>query len=220
MSIFRQRKPVSERNRKFEARQQFQSIQEIAQLYTEGLEKEATESTLSYLIDTVARDLCSSAIAQPLYKEHCQPVFSGFPVQWIDQNDNYNALHSTAVNVDLTRCFVYVNPWDNRRMRDSLLHLQDCSFLFKPEIHHAFFYPELSLCCVINGNHSINAGRYFRKGTIQASSMNLCDLFPHIETDGANWYHVHKKTICSAVSDFRFAALYYLAKRRWSIRNL
>ena len=82
-----------------------------------------------------------------------------------------------------------------------------------------YYYKELNICQVMNGNHSIAAGIYTEKGTVLAKIVDMKPLFENLKTDGAYYYSIHNNTIIEEVQDFRIAVIFEIAKMKYKLEN-
>ena len=99
------------------------------------------------------------------------------------------------------------------------MNISENDFVYDKNNHFAIYYPYINLCYVTCGNHSINAGRYFRKGSIVADEYDLTSCFPHIETDGSYWFNTHTNEPLIPVDDYRFAAIFTIAKMKYELND-
>ena len=88
-----------------------------------------------------------------------------------------------------------------------------------PINHIVYYYKELNICQVMNGNHSIAAGIYTEKGTVLAKIVDMKPLFENLKTDGAYYYSIHNNTIIEKVQDFRIAVIFEIAKMKYKLEN-
>lgn len=174
---------------------------------------------LEYIINTLLDYICAESIFKPLCNLNSFPIpfFSNF------YNENGNTLSfsdsSKKVNVNLSSTKIYLHPWNNDRTSESLLNISENDFVYNKNNHFAIYYPYINLCYVTCGNHSINAGRYFRKGSIVADEFNLTACFPHIKTDGCYWFNAHTNEPLIPVDDYRFAAIFTIAKMKYELND-
>lgn len=175
---------------------------------------------LNYLIDTLINDICIDQVSLPIYKGFGNAVPHPFPTSCTDEyNKEISCFTGRKISVELSNTPVLTSPRDPTRTRSIIIRLQKEEFEYNPLNHECYYYPEINLCYVGNGNHSINAGRYYKKGNVNASEILLSKLFPHIETDGVNWINTHLKAPIDGlkIPDFRFAVVYSLAQMRYNL---
>lgn len=174
---------------------------------------------LEYIINTLLDYICAESIFKPLCNLNSFPIpfFSNF------YNEKGNTLSfndsSKKANVNLSSTKIYLHPWNNVRTRESLVNISENDFVYDKNNHFAIYYPYINLCYVTCGNHSINAGRYFRKGSIVADEYDLSACFPHIETDGSYWFNTHTNEPLIPVDDYRFAAIFTIAKMKYELND-
>ena len=161
-----------------------------------------------------------------MYIRNCKPVLekkrtrpvppSPFPDYFTDvMGKESSSWEQEETKINLKDVKVYLRPWSLTRTARNLFLVGRDGFHYKRQNHRARYYPEINLCYVYNGNHSINAGRYFQNGSIHAQVWRLNLLFPHCKTDGTAWYNSHTGQPIGPVSDFRLALVYSLAQMRW-----
>ena len=100
-----------------------------------------------------------------------------------------------------------------------IIYLFNKDFAYDKVNHYSYYYDDIDLCYVYNGNHSINAGRYYKKGKIISVCCNMTLLYDNCYTDGLKWYNLHTNEVIDTVEDFRLAAIFELAKKRYMLNN-
>ncbi len=174
---------------------------------------------IDYLIETIIDDISTSLVSNTIYKKqsHFHKTFPPFPIEYrSDDGTVINSLTKKVIPINLAEVRVLTTPWDINKTSLSLIKLRNESFI-NNQNHLCYYYKDLSLCYVANGFHSINAGKYLKKGTVNALECDLSRLYPHIETDGIRWADAHNKKAFLKVVDFRLAALFTLGKMKYNI---
>lgn len=197
----------------------FDMLIDITNKYLTNKKNDEKLLLLDYIITSLKVDICSSGIILPFIQQHTTPFNSPFPQKFIDENGNIKNYIKGTVEVKLSDTDIYVCTWNNERTFNNLLHLSKNDFKYDKLNHYSIFYEDINLCYVFNGNHSINAGRYLKKGTITSQKADLTLLYPHCYTDGIKWYNSHTNEILHNVEDFRLAALYEVAKKRYMLNK-
>ena len=173
---------------------------------------------LNYLIKSLLDDVCSSSLTESLFRKVNGVLDFPFPFFYYDENGvRYDIFEEKETIVDLSVQNIYVRPWNNSKLINNLMHIESKEFAYMPDNHKSFYYSDIDLCYVYNGNHSINAGRYFKKGVIRSKTLNTTKLYPHCKTDGVHWYNSHTNEKLFKTDDFRLAAVYSIAKMRYEI---
>lgn len=175
---------------------------------------------LDYIIKSLVSDACTSKIVEPLLKATDGILEEPLPLYYYDnEGKSKNIYTDNKVSVDLSTTNIYVRPWNLDKTLDNLINLSKKSFVYKENNHFSYYYSDINLCYVHNGNHSINAGRYYKKGVILSEEVNVSLLYSNIDTDGIYWYNIHTGQVIYEVSDFRFAAVFLVAKKRFELTN-
>lgn len=197
-----------------DARSYFDIIN-TARIWTKNKSNDEKRLLLSYLIDTILDDICTEMIFQPLiFKAYSPPNCLMFPEMYEVDGNKKTMLSDEIVDVDLSVGKVLTCPWNNERTPRNLLNIQNNDFKFKQDNHSSVYYTDIELCQVYNGFHSINAGRYLKKGIIKSNVFRFELLYANYITDGLYWYNAHNREKHSKVFDFRIAAVYSLARMR------
>lgn len=218
--MFKKYKCLSEHESLETAVISYKSVIDLAKSWCSLSSPNESVVLLDYLIDTLINDICIYQVSLPIYKGFSNAVRHPFPTSCKDEySKEISCFTGRKISIELSKTPTFTTPRDSARTRASLIRLQKEEFEFNPLNHDCYYYPEINLCYVGNGNHSINAGRYFKKGTVEASEILLSKLFPHIETDGVNWLSIHHKSPIDSlkIPDFRFAAIYSLAQMRYNL---
>ncbi len=210
----------SEDERHLEARLSYNKIIDLTfwNVIRSESKKEEKVFLLNYLIDTILDDICTAYIAEPLLYNSNKLAATPFPTEYIDENGEKQVTDTgrkVTVSLANTRLHLHPHGWDRTLALVSKISGED--FEFQPRNHKSIYYPELNLCHVTSGNHSMNAGRYLKKGKIISHEHDLKPLFTRYYTNGSEWYDVQTRDEISQVADFRFAAVYTLARMRADI---
>lgn len=197
----------------------FRLIMECANNYMENKSRDEQLILLDYLIDSLKIDLCATGTVFPWYNQPTAPFNPPFPSRVYDETGNEIVIYGAKTEVSLESSSIYVRPWENSRAFDTIIYLSNKDFVYDKDNHSSYYYDDIDLCYVYNGNHSINAGRYYKKGTIVSVCCNMALLYEHCYTDGLKWYNTHTNEVIVAVEDFRLAAIFEIAKKRYKLRN-
>lgn len=195
-------------------------IIDTARIWTKDKSDNEKRLLLTYLIDTILDDICAEKNFQSLIS-HISPLQRyAFPKEYCDENGNKNEIDlSNTIDVDLTSSRIFTSLWSRGKTANNLLNINNNDFTFDEDNHKSVYYTDIELCQVYKGFHSINAGRYLKKGVIKSSVFRMELLYPHCTTNGLYWYNAHNGDVASEVYDFRFAAVYTLARMRAGCRT-
>jgi len=172
---------------------------------------------IDYMIDMVLNDLKYDYLSEIIYNPNSQSVrFSPFPLKYKDEKGAEHSIcnENNLQVVDFSKDIVFSTPWHKGRMPKNINSLTKVPFCYYGSNHWGYYYPELKMCYIYNGNHSVAMGAKKKQGTMEIPVCSITPLFEHVYTDGAHWYSVHDDVISGNVNDFRFAVLYELAKRK------
>lgn len=222
MSIFKKKKTIkseTELNEKEISKSNYENICSMIENSIINLSFAEQLIVLHYFMETLTIDFCSCIIAKPLYQIIYPNFNSFFPNVFYDENGNFHKVKSQKRTISLKDTHIYLNAWNNERTVSNLIHIEKNNFIYDKLNHYGYYYPEINLCQITNGNHSINAGRYLKKGNITVDEYKLCDIFPYITTDGYEWLCTKYNASLGEVNDFRIAALYYISKKLYELNN-
>lgn len=212
--------PNIEDKKRFEYQRSYKRLIYLANLYLDTYSQDEAVYILDYLISSILDDICTSVIVEPLITITSGILPEPFPVHYFDEYNEQHEIHTGNVrNIDLSKSNIYVRPWNTEKTMDNLISLMKKDFRYDKNNHYSYYYSDIDLCYVHNGNHSINAGRYLKKGEILSQELDLTLLYPHYKTDGAFWYNSHTGENTGKVSDFRFAAVFTMASIRYDIKS-
>lgn len=214
--IYQKEKNIADKMSPMVVQRSYNEVLKLANIWIEKGSKDEKVTLLNYLIDSILEDICTSHIAQILYnKEPPINMEDLVPLQLFDELGNEISICTNKkIEVDLSKSKVYVCPWNKSRLHDILLTLYKTSFKYDESNHLSYFFTDLDFCWVYNGNHSICAGIYYKKGTIISEICDTKLLYLHCKTDGQFWYNLHTGEKLMPVYDFRFAAAFSIAQIR------
>lgn len=186
---------------------------------------------LDYILDAVREDLKTDLIGSVLYRSENLNRFLDYPIlpyYYVDEQGTKHRWHAEEVGertVSLATDCVLTLPWKQRRLIDAVIASAKEAFQYDPKNQKAYYYHPLGVCYIHNGKHSIAAGMFHKKGTIQALEYDITALFPHVTTNGDHWLNAHTGEILELdvmepqkkVVDFRVAVLYEVARMKWSL---
>lgn len=217
----KRKKEVELSNEEIDAKVNYKFVMKWANIWMEKYkENDQRIELLDYLISTLIEDLCTSGVVYPLVHDYASPFTMFFPLLCYDENgDECHVSTNRQIEIDLANTNVYVCPWDTKRIPANLFNLLSNPFEYHKDNQRSDFYTDINLCHVYNGNHSINIGRYLKKGKICSVICNTELLYPHCTTDGVHWYNAHTGQELDRVADFRIAAIYSLAQKRYKYKN-
>lgn len=176
---------------------------------------------LDYLIDVILTDVCTRHISDLLYqKEPPDNLKNIFPFSCFNEDKKeLSIITNMNKEVDLSDTKVYVCPWHKKRLHDNLLNINKNNFEYDETNHRSYYFTDIDFCYVYNGNHSIHAGIYYKKGKIISKVCKTELLYLHCKTDGLFWYNAHTNEKIMPVTDFRIAAVFSIAQIRNHMRS-
>lgn len=177
---------------------------------------------LNFILDVIKEDLRTDLLTRILYDQKliAMQFRYPFPLFYIDEQGNEHELPEDGMSkINLAKDTVLTMPWHKERLCEQLKNIFRNDFAFDGNNHGAYCFPYIDLCYVHNGKHSISSGVVHKKGTIEAKTYDLTKLFPHIHTDGKNWYNSHNNEKISELTDFRLAIIYEVGRIKYTLEN-
>ena len=192
---------------------------EIFIFIQQGLEQqkviEEKIDLLNYLLTVLREDLKYSLIAEVIYKKRAIDLKHRFIPDFKTQDGedlNVNRCQTGIIkDISLSDDCVIGVPWAAEQIWKKTSWMLRRPFI-NDSNHQAVYLPELKVCFVLSGNHSIAVGVVYRKGLIKANECSIIPAFDHLQTDGENWINSHTNEILEPVKDFRIAAMFEIAK--------
>ena len=86
-------------------------------------------------------------------------------------------------------------------------------FHYDDRNHIVFYFREMKIAFVINGNHSIYRGIYLKEGKLPAQCYDDAYLFEHAEVDARGEHFISKNTkeILNNIQDPRLAMIFTIS---------
>lgn len=191
---------------------EYEAVMDCCSCFCENLSDEEKRREISFLIDVYIRDIQSTRLREVIELPHMntrQLSFAGIYSIVIGEEKQ-----EEKVELNLAETSVITDVWDQEKMRDAIRNVFQHGFQYIKMQHQAYYYPELELCEVYNGNHHVEAGKYFKNGKITAEVIHLSKLYDLLDTDGVYWISRENGNKLGRVRDFRMAILYELARRK------
>ena len=202
---------------------QYRKAVDTADLYMKSKEYTITEKQilLDYMIDIIKRDIQSEYIADLFYHDEAKTMrMPMFPEIYYDKDGKEHELKfSENQEISLKEKCVITFPWERKRMSDNIINIVKNGFKNYPINHDVYYYKDLNIWQVLNGNHSIATGIYTQKGTVLAKVIDMKPLFENIETDGEYFYNIYNGVRIREVQDFRVAVIFEIAKMKDKLEN-
>lgn len=193
------------------------------ELIKEWCERTSTDDQLvllDFVLKAIREDVKTDLLSTILYSErHFEKKlhYYLFPFDYVDEQGKSHNIYleiSESKTISLADECVWVMPWDRVRLKYSILNIFKTDFEYDESNHKAYYYKQLDICHVTNGNHSISSGTVYRKGYIKAQVVDISKMFDHVHTDGKCWYNSHDGTKLRDVDDFRIAIMFETAKMK------
>lgn len=117
--------------------------------------------------------------------------------------------------VDMKTDCVIAKFWNDKSIKYAVKDINKEGFKHIEKNLKSFYYPLLKICVITNGFHHSAVASVRREGKFTTNySYDITKLFPHVSTNGCNWYNTHTGEKLLAVHDFRVAALYEIYKKQ------
>lgn len=170
---------------------------------------------LNYVLTVLREDLKYSLIAEVIYKEEAIDLDTRFFPDYKTLDGTWENIKEyqseTTKEIVLSEDCVIGIPWKPDRIWEKVTFMLKEPFI-RDSNHQAIYFPELKVCFVLSGNHSIAVGVIYKKGVIKANECSIIPAFAHLKSDGDNWINSHTNEILEPVKDFRIAAMYEIAR--------
>lgn len=177
---------------------------------------------LDYIQEVIKRDLHAEFQAAIFYEGYkVRKINAPFPMFFRNVNGESICIVTPKEykEVDLSNDCIFALPWRDISVISTVNMLSEIDFEYIEGSHGALYYYPIDICYVHNGNHSISAGMYFKKGKIKADFCDITPLFSNVYTDGASWYNIHTNNVIEELCDFRIALLFEVAKLRYNVET-
>jgi hypothetical protein len=178
---------------------------------------------LDFMMDVIREDLKTDLLSHIFYNEaHFDEEFHcPLPVFYLDAEGQECLIPKLGkTTIDLSETCVLVLPWDRERIKNQVKNIYHNDFIYHPSNHKGYYFPYLGLCHVYNGRHSISAGIiHKKKGTFEVVAYDITAAFPHLHTDGCNWFNSHNNKKRYELTDFRIGILYELSKMKYNLEK-
>lgn len=178
---------------------------------------------LDFMLSAIREDIKTDLLSHIFYnKEHFDREFH-YPIPLFytnEQGQEFSLPDLGEKVIDLTEVCVLALPWNRESMKNQIKNIYNNDFIYQPSNHSANYFPYLGLCHAHGGLHSISAGIiHQKKGTIEANAYDITAAFPHLHTDGCNWFNSHTNEKKHELIDFRLGIIYELSKMKYHIEN-
>lgn len=174
---------------------------------------------IEFFMEVTRKDIQFDLLSKFLYSKMDDIEISfPFPMNYFSSDSditNRAVLIREDKAIDLSRDTVILLPWDRYKFSNTIKSISENGFKYIKSNHRGYYFRDLDLCYVNNGNHSIATGIIKKTGQIKVREYDIKNLFKELTTDGSNWYINGEKQL-NKVFDFRIAILYELARIKYS----
>lgn len=196
----------------------FDETIDLAQSWVNGKPKEEQIILLDYMMEVIKTAMCIGEKVGTFSGNERPRLETPFPTHYTSSDGTQKAFGTgEEIDIDLSSTDVYVRPWNKERTWQNILKIKQEEFKHDPSNHKADFYTGVDLCYISNGNHSINAGVYLKKGTIKANVIHIEQMFEHYDTDGYDWIELKTGRRFALEPDETPAILYALYKMKYEL---
>lgn len=198
----------------------FDETIDLAQSWVSGKSKEEQIILLDYMMEVIKTAMCIGEKVGTFSGNERPRLETPFPTHYTSSDGTQKAFGTgEEIDVDLSSTDVYVRPWNKERTWQNILKIKQEEFKHDPSNHKADFYTGVDLCYISNGNHSINAGVYLKKGTIKANVIHIEQMFEHYDTDGYDWIELKTGRRFALEPDETPAILYALYRMKYELED-
>ena len=178
----------------------------------------------SFAMSLIRNDLKFDFVADTFYSDEIDipRLINGvFPVIVKDKNGEYffpeGGKKKEIVELNLSEIDVICFPRSDEKLRRAFSLYWKKEFAHEEQVY--YYYPQIDFCITTgDGHHSTSLAIARKKGSINATVVDMTPLFENIYTDGTYWYSKYDnkklKGNSEEVQDFRIAVLFELARRK------
>lgn len=174
---------------------------------------------LDYAADIIANEWIAFSRAKILCEDEVNNIRNIIPRDYADENGIIRESVKGFTEIDFRTTSTVVSAWDAKKLAQAIADVKTNGFRYNKHNHIMDYIPELNIAVVYNGFHHITAAAYWKTGKAQAAVVSLQELYPHLKTDGCDWYNAHTGSYICAVPDLRFAALYSIKQLAYKLEN-
>ena len=181
-------------------------------------------AVIDYFMSAIKMDIQSDLLTSVFYLNNALEIDcnTGIPLYYFDENGNKHLaedLEAGNVCIDLSKDNVFVIPWRHESIINSVYGILKYGYQSEESYVIAFYFTEIDFTVINKGRHHAAAAIVQKEGFIRAKSVDIKPLFPHVYTDGREWFDTHTKKSISKLCDFRFGLLFEAAKIRNELLN-
>lgn len=149
-----------------------------------------------------------------LYEAFPNPIQLLFPGEYYSVEGALRRLgsHACTCEMEITDDTA-VCAGDYYSLADKISSIRRNGFI-RTSNHMAYYYTDIDLLTVYNGNHSVSAGQFFKQGSVETKIFDVSLLFDVVDTDGVFWFDASTGKKLCRVADYRIAILYECAKMK------
>lgn len=183
------------------------AFQIFRQHYPKGMIASCGKEYMHMVRDCILEDYRTSVAANMQYQKHHRKEQSSFP----SHIGNYCLQLKEYTQISLAEVPVIAYPWKIDRLVDTCRFIQ--KFHYDDRNHIVFYFREMKIAFVINGNHSIYRGIYLKEGKLPAQCYDDAYLFEHAEVDARGEHFISKNTkeILNNIQDPRLAMIFTIS---------
>lgn len=176
-------------------------------------------AVLDYAADIIANEWIAFSQAEILNEKDVNLIRRILPRKYPDENGIMKESAKGVTEIDFRITPVVVSAWNVDRLTMAIADVKANGFIYDEDNHIMDYIPELNIAVAYNGFHHITAAAYWKTGKARAAVVSLQELYPHLKTDGCDWYNAHTGSYICAVPDLRFAALYSIKQLAYKLEN-
>ena len=180
------------------------------------------DTLLDYYIYVITADLITACRCFYMCRDDDRPVWNTqeyFPLSFTAEGTERTIVTKDHQEIDLKTVPVITSNWNRRRTASSIIRLSKEPFIEDKSNHRVVLYKGLGFAVAQSGNHSINAGSYYKKGILGARIYDVSSAFQFVDTDGANWINAQSREVIIPVFDYRVAILYELQRLKTALQK-
>lgn len=183
--------------------------------YTKPIPIVQKRAVYDFALKVVLRDLIADVSMSGFFTPDAPYDDNYYHIPLLDKFEN---LQKEKQKICCNNLFVVSPMTDREKIKDAISDLTRTGFELKKGNYEGTLYQELGLLVIDNGFHHIQLADIQGTSSVNATIINLKDVFPRLRTDGKIWYIEGADIQADCLNtDWRLPVIYEIARRRWEL---